>query len=100
MRIFHWTSSSGKLCLRLTEEQVSTGHHRGDCRADVEAIRQDDPIASQTAEWDAEDLRYELKGYGAWDTEELADHEMNITRMVWIACGDCSDDPEVYAEEL
>lgn len=96
MRNYHWTSSEGRLCLRLTEEQVSTGHHSGDCQADVEAIQQDDSLAPQLAEWDPEDLRHELKGYGAWNAEELADHEMNLTRMVWIACGDCADDPETY----
>ncbi len=99
MKTYAWISSSGRLCLSLTDEQVNTGHHQGDCQPDVEAIIQDDSLSSQLAEWDAEDLRRELEEYGAWDAEELADHAMNIIRMVWLACGDCAGDPEVYLVE-
>ena len=39
-------------------------------------------------EWDvsgdAEDVREFLKGYGAWDTEELKDDGENLRRAVWI----------------
>lgn len=96
---YYWTSSSGRLYLRLTEEQVSTGHHSGDCQADVEAIAQDESLAPQLTQWSPDDLRLELREYGAWSDEELADPKMNLTRMLWIACGDCADDPESYREE-
>jgi hypothetical protein len=33
-------------------------------------------------------LRKELAEYGAWDEQELADHEQNIQRILWIAAGD------------
>jgi hypothetical protein len=29
-----------------------------------------------------------LIGYGAWDYDELEDHETNKLRLLWIACGD------------
>lgn len=32
-----------------------------------------------------------LKGYGAWDAEELADAEMNRIRLLWIAAGNAKD---------
>lgn len=28
-----------------------------------------------------------LKGYGAWDAEELADNDANVRRILWLACG-------------
>jgi hypothetical protein len=31
------------------------------------------------------EVRDELRGYGAWDEEELADDEENLRRIVWIA---------------
>jgi hypothetical protein len=33
-------------------------------------------------------VRDELKEYGAWDSDELANHADNLTRLLWIACGD------------
>lgn len=29
-----------------------------------------------------------LRGYGAWDEEQLKDHDENLTRILWLACGD------------
>jgi hypothetical protein len=37
---------------------------------------------------DAEALRKELREYGAWDDQELTDHEQNLQRILWIAAGD------------
>ena len=34
-----------------------------------------------------DDCRAYLKGYGAWESEELADHEANLTRLVWLTAG-------------
>lgn len=36
---------------------------------------------------DVEDCRAYLKGYGAWDDEQLADHEANLDRLVWLTGG-------------
>ncbi len=33
-------------------------------------------------------LRAELREYGAWDDEQLADDAANWDRIVWIAAGD------------
>lgn len=32
-----------------------------------------------------------LRNYGAWDTEELADHRENTRRLFWVVCGDLSE---------
>lgn len=31
-------------------------------------------------------LRKHLKGYGAWEPDELCDHEQNLRRLLWIWC--------------
>jgi hypothetical protein len=33
----------------------------------------------------------ELREYGAWDSDELADHAQNLQRLLWIACGDIAE---------
>ena len=55
-------------------------------------------LSEQTYLWDAEDLRAELDESGAWDDEELSDHEENIERMIWIACGDVAENPDYYLD--
>lgn len=87
-----WSSSSGKLELQLTEEEIAQGSHQGDCEADINALLGRPFIAQQVAEWDAEMLRDELREYGAWDETELADHDMNLVRMVWNACNDLREE--------
>jgi hypothetical protein len=37
-----------------------------------------------------------LKGYGAWDAEELADHDRNLDRLVWLAGCDLREQGEIY----
>jgi hypothetical protein len=37
---------------------------------------------------DPELLREELDGFGCWSAEELQDHQANLERLLWIACGD------------
>lgn len=38
-----------------------------------------------------------LRGYGAWDDDELADHDENLTRLVWLTgCGLRENDSAVY----
>ena len=41
-----------------------------------------------------------LKGYGAWDNEELSDHDANLKRLLWIMCGNLREDREypIYLE--
>ena len=48
-------------------------------------------------EWWSESLgRIELQ-IAREDAEELADHESNLDRLLWIACGDISE--EVFMRE-
>lgn len=85
----HWyVSGSGRIELELTLEQAQSGHHQGQCDDDVRALSQVPEIRTQLDAIDAATLRAELREYGAWDESELADHEQNLQRLLWIACGD------------
>jgi hypothetical protein len=39
-----------------------------------------------------DDVRAELRGYGAWDDDELADDSENLRRIVWIAGGNLREE--------
>jgi hypothetical protein len=59
-----------------------------DAEADVWRARQDPKLREALSQLDPEKVKEELRGYGAWDREELEDHETNLGRIVWIAaCG-------------
>ena len=74
--------------LKLTKDQAHTGSHIGACDADIEYLRTVPAIRRQLDKLDPAILAAELKEYGAWDGTELADHDKNLCRILWIACGD------------
>jgi len=83
-----FSTSSGLIALQLTKEQARIGGHPGQCDSDVSYLSQLPTVARQLKKIDAALLRDELKEYGAWDSDELADHEQNLQRILWLACGD------------
>lgn len=85
--IWH-TSSSGRIEIQLTAEQAHTGYHSGDCEQDIRDLRNDPAIKAQLEAIDPIILANELKEYGAWDDTQLLDHNENLSRYLWIACGD------------
>lgn len=96
---FTWMAGSGRpLYLRLTLDEAESCSHSGACDPDVEALCAEEGVRTQIAAWDPETLQAELAEYGAWEETELADHEANIKRMVWIACNDVAENPEDYSE--
>ena len=86
-----WNSSCGRLYLALTPEQAQSCAHPGPCDEDVAALSTVPEVAAQVAAWPADDLREELRGYGAWDPEELADDAQNRQRMLWLAASDMAE---------
>jgi hypothetical protein len=73
-------------------EQALSASHQGQCDDDVLAFSKVPRIAEQLARIDPEVLRAELKEYGAWDAQELADHDQNLQRILWLAAGDIRDE--------
>ena len=41
-------------------------------------------------------IREHLKSYGAWEPAELADHNQNLARLLWIWANDCYESPGDY----
>lgn len=91
-RLF-WNSGCGRLELSLTLEQARAAHHQGPCDDDVRALSSAPDVRAQLDALDADALRAELKGYGAWGAADLADHEQNLQRILWLAAADITEQP-------
>lgn len=72
----------------MPREAVADCSHQGSCDDDVAYWA---PLIARPESATPETLAACLKGYGAWDAEELADNEANWRRLVWIAAGDISE---------
>lgn len=83
-----WSDGSGRIELRIPLRLARFCSHPGDCEADVVDARRADLIKRQLDRLVPSAVAECLKEYGAWSDEELADHDMNLTRLLWIACGD------------
>lgn len=75
--------------LELPEDCIEQCDHPGACDDDVEhwakKLQRPDAITP-------EKLRAELKEYGAWDGEELADDDANWRRIIWLAAGNINEE--------
>jgi hypothetical protein len=80
-----FTSSCGRIEIKMTLEQACSVSHQGPCDADVLALSKVPSIASQLNAIAPEVLVRELREYGAWDADDLADHDANLQRILWIA---------------
>lgn len=89
----HWFStSSGRIELQMTAAQARGTSHQGQCDADVAALALEPSIAKQLSKLDPVLLAAELREYGAWEPRELADHQQNLQRILWIAAGDIREE--------
>ena len=69
----------------MTREQAQYCSHQGRC--DNEVAETVEELREQLDKIDPDNLRLELDEYGAWDDDELSDHEENLHRWVWVtAC--------------
>ena len=87
-----WTSSSGRIELNITRQQAESCTHSGPCDADVRAVSQLPKVGQQLRRIAPSVLAAELSEYGAWDEYELADHDQNMQRVLWLACGDICEE--------
>ena len=74
--------------IEMTLAQANEASHQGICDEDVAALVKHPKIARQLAKINADDIRSELREYGAWETDELMDSDANNARIIWIAAGD------------
>jgi hypothetical protein len=87
-----WTSSDGTINLQMTKAQAEACAHPGPCDADVLALSEVPTIRRQLDELDPAAIARELSEWGAWDDDELQDHEQNRQRLLWIAAGEIADE--------
>lgn len=85
----YWTGNYVEL--QLTKTHAAIGGHPGPCDADIAYLRRLPAIRRTLNRLEPEQVRKELKDYGAWDETELSDHDENLNRMLWIACGDITE---------
>ena len=93
-----FSTGSGRIEFELRLSDAHYGHHRGQCDDDIADLRKVPYIAAILASINADLLRDELREYGAWDADELADHDANLNRILWIACGDITEAETMEAE--
>lgn len=87
-----WTESLGRIELQITRAQAQACSHPGPCDADVAELRHEPKIRRQLEKLKPELVAECLREYGAWDDEELADNEQNLSRLLWIACNDIAEE--------
>jgi hypothetical protein len=87
----HYYSSCGRIELSIKLLDAETGYHSGACDSDIAYLLTVPYIAKQLDSIDPALIAEELSGFGAWNSEELADQAENKSRLLWIACGDIVD---------
>jgi len=87
-----WFSGNYGVELKMTLDQARSASHSGSCDSDVRELSKIPAIARQLRRISADTLRRELKEHGAWDSEELDDHDQNLQRILWLASGSILDE--------
>lgn len=77
--------------LRITLKDAQNCSHSGQCDTDVIELLKKQYIKKQVKELNPAQLVKELTEYGAWDSEELSNHNDNILRWVWMSCCDIAE---------
>jgi hypothetical protein len=87
-----WTESLGRIELQITLAQALECSRPGDNERAVLRLRQEPKIRRQLDKLEPKRVADCLREYGAWDEEELADHDQNLTRILWLACHDITEE--------
>ncbi len=91
----YWASFN-RFELRLPGQCVLDCSHSGQCDEDVAfwapKVRAQCNADSFKNGPTADNVRAELKEYGAWDAEELSDDDANWRRLVWCAANNIAED--------
>ena len=78
--------------IALTKPDYERINQPGRSDETVKEILQKKYVARQFTIIDPEDIKDQLKGFGAYTPEELNDTEQNKARIIWIAAGDIQED--------
>lgn len=84
------TAYFSRISLELPMECVRDCSHPGACDEDVAVwAKRMAPLRTTVS---PDDVRKELKEYGAWDAEELSDDDANWRRLIWISACNIADE--------
>ena len=81
-----------RFTINITKDDASSGSHQGPCDEDIAYLVDKPTIRRQLDKINPEDIADELQEYGAWDETELSDHDQNRHRIIWIACGNITEE--------
>ena len=87
-----WSAGSGLVELRLTRDQWESCSGQGRQDDNVAELRRVPSVRKQLDALDPARVAAELREYGAWDAEQLANHDDNLDRLLWIACCDLREE--------
>lgn len=76
-----------RFCLSMTLKDAESVSHQGRCDEDIKAFLHTGKMDRQLKKIPPDEIRDELKEYGAWDKYDLSDDDANSERIVWIAAG-------------
>ena len=77
--------------LRITRTDAAKCSLSGDNEPALKELMQKRYIKKQLKTLNPDKLKKELKEYGAWDSEQLENHEENLLRWLWISCVDITE---------
>lgn len=83
------TAYFNRFTIDMPDEAVPDCSHQGACDDDVAYWSERIRLAPEAT---PERIRAELKEYGAWDAEELADDAQNLQRIIWCAACNIKDE--------
>src|SRR6478736_4299547 len=83
--------------IELPVEIVEMCPISGEADSAIAFMRTLPEVISELSEIDPEKLRLELKEYGAWEPEDITNHNTNLDRILWLACGNIQD--EMFEDE-
>ena len=82
-------TSFNNLEIEMTLKQAESCSKPGqDAEPDVLVLMQDPKIRRQRKKIGPDLIRQELREYGVWEEEELADDEANWQRVLWLGAND------------
>lgn len=86
------TAQFNRLSLELTLDDAAFASLPGDQSERIDCLRTVGYIAHQLDDLDPETVRAELAARGAWSSAELSNHDANLSRLLWLACCDITED--------
>ena len=84
---FNYITSSLNISKAVAEECSKSGNNEYSVNYYMNLPR----YKKQLSKIDKEELKAELNDIGAWEDEDLENHNMNLQRIFWLACSDIID---------